>query len=141
MRPVSRSRDQGGATSSGSRANLPASTAQAEKKRGDVVLIQGVSEDGEALAVLRAREDRLEAGIVRSVKEGELGQGELVRLKPRPESPLICDVEVQLPENALNARGGSDVHHGPAQVATQSYRDNWDAIWKKPASKKSSLPN
>lgn len=111
------------------------------KKKNDVVLIQGISEDGEALAVLRAREDRVEAGIVRTVKEGELGQGELVRLKPRPESPLVCDVEVQLPENALNARGGSDAHHGPAQVATQTYRDNWDAIWKKPAGKKSSLPN
>jgi hypothetical protein len=78
---------------------------------------------------------------VRSVKEGELGQGELVRLKPRADSPLVCDVEVQMPPNALNARGGSDTHHGPAQVATRTYRDNWDAIWKKPAGKKTSLPN
>jgi hypothetical protein len=116
--------------------------ARSEKQRGDVVLIQGISADGEALAVLRARENRLEAGIVRSVKEGEVGQGELVKLKPRPESPFVCDVEVQVPEGALNARGGSDTHHGPAQVATRTYRDNWDAIWKKPASsKKSSLPN
>ncbi|MFT3923670.1 MAG: hypothetical protein QM778_14155 [Myxococcales bacterium] len=118
----------------------PTRRDKAEKKRGDVVLIQGISEDGEALAVLRAREDRVEAGIVRCVKEGDIGQGELVRLKPRPESPLVCDVEVQLPENALNARGGSDAHHGPAQVATRTYRDNWDAIWNKPG-KKNQLPN
>jgi len=114
---------------------------KADEKRSDVVLIQGISADGEALAVLRAREDRVEAGIVRSVKEGEVGQGELLKLKPRPESPLVCDVEVQVPANTLNARGGSDAHHhGPAQVATRTYRENWDAIWKKPG-KKSSLPN
>src|SRR4051794_32557978 len=105
------------------------------------MLIQGISEDGEALAVLRARDDRVEAGIVRSVKEGELGQGELVKLKPRPETPLVCDVEVQVPENAVNSKGVSDVHHGPAQVATRTYRANWDNIWKKPSGKKSSLPN
>ncbi len=124
-----------------SKAKAAESKPKGDRKRRDVVLIQGISEDGEALAVLRAREDRLEAGVVRAVREGELGQGELIKLKPRPESPLVCDVEVQLPEGALNARGGSDSHHGPAQVATRSYRANWDAIWKKPSSKKSSLPN
>jgi hypothetical protein len=113
------------------------------KPKQDVVLIQGISDDGEALAVLRAREDRLEAGIVRAVKQGELGKGELLRLKPRPESPLVCDVEVEVPERALNAKGGSDgaSHHGPAQVATPSYRANWDAIWKKSDGGKKSLPN
>ncbi len=100
------------------------------------MLIQGVSEDGESLAVLRAREDRLEAGIVRAVKEGEPPtSGELLKLTPRPESPLVCDVETQVPAGLINASGGSDrktSHHGPAQVASPSYRNNWDRIWNRP---------
>lgn len=119
----------------------------APEKREDVVLIQGVSESGDALAVLRARNDRVEAGIVRAVKEGEPVQGELLKLKPRDGNPLLCDVEVQVPGGTLNAPGGSDAkpsHGGPAQVASDSYRANWDAIWKKPsplARGKKSLPN
>ena len=46
-----------------------------ESKSSDVVLIHGVSEDGESLAVLRARADRVEAGVLRAVKGGELAQG------------------------------------------------------------------
>lgn len=105
-----------------------------------MVIIRGVSEDGESLAVLRARQDRVEAGIVRPVKEGELPTGELVTLSPRPEAPWVCDVETQLPAGVINARGGSDGkrdHHGPAQIATPNYRNNWDRIW----SPRKSQPN
>ncbi len=114
------------------------------------MLIHGVSADGDSLAVLRAREDRVEAGIVRAVKEGEVGQGEIVRLTPRPECPLVCDVQVELPQSAVNAKGGSEragaqahgkTSHGPAQVATASYRQNWDAIWSGSAGAKKALPN
>ena len=102
------------------------------------MLIRGVSEDGESLAVLRAREDRVELGIVRKVKDGQPITGELVRLTPRADSPLICDVEVEFtpPAAAPSHKLG---HGGPAQVATPSYRQNWDAIWSKP--KGSSAPN
>lgn len=118
-----------------------------EKPAEDVVLIRGVSEDGNALAVLRARQNRVEAGIVRGLREGEPVTGELVRLKPRPDCPLLCDVEVELPAGTVNAGGGSDrpaprklSHGGPPQVATAKYRDNWDAIWNKSGTKKA-LPN
>jgi hypothetical protein len=113
------------------------------------VLIHGVSEDGESFAVLRARDDRLEAGVMRKVKDGEPLHGELLRLTPRPESPLVCDVEVQYaPPSQVAAThdGAADVqqarkltHGGPAQVATSSYRANWDAIWSKPV--KANQPN
>lgn len=101
------------------------------------------------MAVLRAREDRVEAGVVRAVKEGEPPQGELVKLTPRPEFPLLCDVKVEVPEGTINAAGSADrapartPHNGPAQVATDTYRANWDAIWSKQpkAGKKTSLPN
>lgn len=119
------------------------------KKRRDAILIHGVSEDGESMAVLRAREDRLEAGVVRTVKPGQPLEGELLKLTPRPEFPLVCDVEVEVPAGAINALGGSDRGAAardedgarregrgrPAQVATENYRENWDAIWRKPGKK------
>lgn len=110
------------------------------------MLIHGVSEDGENFAVLRAREDRLEAGIVRKVKDGEPLHGELLRLTPRPESPLLCDVQVEYagppaaPPEGGEPPVGKLSHGGPAQVATPSYRANWDAIWSRSTSKKSA-PN
>lgn len=112
------------------------------KKSKDAILIHGVSQDGETMAVLRAREDRVEAGVLRAVKEGEpVGSGEVLKLTPRPEFPLLCDVEVQVPAGAINATGGSDgaaresTRGRPAQVATDTYRENWDAIWRKPSKK------
>jgi len=105
----------------------------------DVVLVHGVSEDGKSLAVLRARNNTLEAGVVRPLVEGEPIAGEVVRLKPRAEFPVVCDVEVTVPRAALAPQRGEGSagepgqrRHGPAQVATASYRDNWDAIWHKP---------
>lgn len=120
----------------------PSSETGSQSK--DAVLIHGVSEDGETMAVLRAREDRVEAGILRSVKEGTPVVGELLKLTPRPEFPLLCDVEVEVPAGTINAAGGSDGDRQrprqaslgrPAQVATASYRENWDAIWRKPTKK------
>ena len=112
------------------------------KRKTDRVLIQGISESGDAMAVLRAREDRIEAGIVRPVKEGTPVEGELLRLRPHKDYPLLCDVDVELPAGTVNATGASEhktSHNGPAQVATDSYRENWDAIWKKKPSKKQLL--
>ena len=116
-------------------------TAPAESKGGDTLLIRGISEDGQALSVLRARNDVVEAGVVRPLKEGEALSGEVVRLKPRPEFPLVCDVEVELPSRLPATAASSDrlSHGGPAQVATDAYRANWDAIWNKP--KKPEKPN
>jgi hypothetical protein len=125
----------------GDKLKLKTKAGAGEKKRRDAILIQGVSEDGECMAVLRAREDRLEAGILRTVKPGKPVEGELLKLTPRPEFPLVCDVEVELPAGTINAVGGSDRAPGaegrgrPAQVATESYRENWDAIWRKPGKK------
>jgi hypothetical protein len=108
-------------------------SASAESKASDTLLIHGVSDDGQALAVLRAREDRIEAGVVRPLKEGEPVMGEVVRLKPRPEMPLVCDVEVTLPSPVPKRAAPAKLSHGgPAQVATPRYRENWDAIWAKP---------
>jgi hypothetical protein len=57
----------------------------------DVALIHGRTADGEGLRILRQREERLELGEVRPLKEGRPIQGEVVSLKPRPNFPLLCD--------------------------------------------------
>jgi hypothetical protein len=119
----------------------------------DLALIHGVTEDGEGLRVIRRRGEILEAGAVRPLREGKPIQGELVKLRPRPEFPLLCDVDVELPMRALASGGSSErrgepatapvsepiepassqarerAGRGPAQVASALYRQNWDAIW------------
>lgn len=125
------------------RRTKPEVPADKPQEGRDVAFIHGVSPAGDELAVVRVREDRVEAGVVRALKEGEPLEGEVVRLKPRPEMPFVCDVEVEVPRGVVNARGGSERSgrsHGPAQVATPRYRANWDAIWNKPKGKEP-LPN
>ena len=107
----------------------------------DVALIHGVTPDGEGFNILRARGDRLELGAVRPLREGAPITGEVVTLRPRPSFPALCDVETHFkpaepasdrqdpPPSAVVQRTG------PAQVATDEYRRNWDAIWNRPASK------
>lgn len=90
----------------------------------DVALLYARTEDGDGYRMLRAREGKLEAGEVRPLKEGKpLHGSELVKLKPREKAPWLCDVETmgELPT------GRSD--SGPAQVATDAYRQNWERIF------------
>ena len=68
------------------------------------------------------------AGAVRPLVQGQSIHGEVVRLKPRPELPRVCDVEV---ECAAPAVPGGD-RKGPAQVATDVYRQNWETIFERP---------
>ncbi|MET0287264.1 MAG: hypothetical protein ABW352_22455 [Polyangiales bacterium] len=114
---------------SGGKPRKPGKTTSKKKTSEDKLLIHGVSEDGEKLSVLRARGDRVEAGIVSKVKDGEPLHGELVKLTPHADFPLLCDVDVELA--APNAGAPKLSHGGPAQVATPSYRANWDAIFQK----------
>lgn len=84
--------------------------------------------------MLRAREQGLEVGEVRPLQEGKPLTGEIVKLKPRPGQPRICDVETQLSQGELDqARGVTQrrlPHPGPPRVATEAYRTNWDAIYR-----------
>jgi hypothetical protein len=93
-----------------------------EPKQPDVVLLQGPTDDGEGIRVVRAREDRLETGEVRPLKEGRpLTSGEVVKLAPRESSPRVCDVEVLAKVSEALGR--------PAQVATSAYRESWERIF------------
>jgi len=114
-------------------------SAAAASPAPDVALIHGVTPDGAGLQILRARENRLEVGAIRPLREGAPITGEVVTLRPRPNFPALCDVETHFkPAAAPNDRQESPTalaHAGPAQVATDEYRRNWDAIWSRSADK------
>jgi hypothetical protein len=111
--------------------------AESETPAQDVVLLGGPTEDGEGIQVLRAREERLEAGEVRPMKDGQpLVGGEVVKLVPRGERSRVCDVEVLAKVSPSAGAGGKTSHAGPAQVATEEYRTSWERIFgaaEKPA--------
>lgn len=114
------------------------------KQTADVVLVHGVTEDRQGLKVIRARESGIEVGEVRPLKEGQPLNQDVVKLTPRPEAPYLCDVKTEFSaEEAAAARTNrgefatrdeankkpQPSQKGPAQVATNTYRDNWDVIW------------
>jgi hypothetical protein len=99
----------------------------------DVVFAVGPTETGDGIRVIRNRDESLEIGEMRSTKEGQAIVGELVRLKPRDEHERLFDVEVLVPSSE-----GAAARSGPAQVATEAYRANWDTIF---ASKKPDVLN
>ena len=121
----------------------PAGTAPAgatdEAKGGaeDVVLLGDRTADGKGVDVLRLRRGQMEIGAVRPVEEGKPLSGEVVKLHPREGSPRICDVEVQLSDKELRSLSPGTGRGGPPQVASASYRKNWDAIWKRRRREKS----
>jgi len=95
----------------------------------DIALIHGKTADGEGLRIIRRRDDRIELGAVRPLKEGAPIVGEVVTLTPRQESPLLCDVKVQYSAPGTRNDVAESPRHGPAQIATDRYRENWDRIW------------
>lgn len=113
----------------------PPATAAATSSSEDVALVYGVSDDGGGLDIIRRRQGRFEAGTVRPLEEGKPIQGEVVRLKPRKQSPLVCDVESEFSPELTRPSTST----GPAQVATDQYRKNWDAIYNKGGRKPSLL--
>jgi hypothetical protein len=109
----------------------------------DVALVHHVAPDG-AVHIIRRRGDQLEAGALQPLREGQPIQGEVLSLRPRENFPMLCDVDVlYTPPVAATAAakpGPTESprlarRKGPAQVATDDYRDNWDSIWatKKPS--------
>jgi hypothetical protein len=97
--------------------------ASAGQKQQDVVLIYGRSEDGKSYDVLRQRGDAIQTGSMRPLDQGKPIYGEVVRLQPREDSPVLFDVEVQHDLRPSTGR--------PAKVATKQYRKGWESIWEK----------
>jgi hypothetical protein len=106
---------------------------RASEPNTDVAIVCGVSDDGQGLDIIRKRGERIETGTVRRLEQGKPIHGEVVRLRPRDKFPMICDVEVEVPGRA--PEHAPALTSGPAQVATETYRKNWDAIYgRKPGS-------
>jgi hypothetical protein len=90
----------------------------------DVAAVCGKDEHG--LHILRRREEGgpIEAGLVRPLEDGKPITGEVISMRQRDDVPFLFDVTTELPNSAAEAPA-----KGPAQVATNSYREGWDAIW------------
>jgi hypothetical protein len=98
--------------------------------------VHRVTPDG-TVHVIRRRGDQLEAGALQPLREGAPIQGEVLSLRPRENCPLLCDVDVLYTPPAVAkpaapaAAARPARRKGPAQVATDEYRDNWDSIWSR----------
>jgi hypothetical protein len=124
-------------------ARAPGDSASDSAKVPDVALVHQVDSDG-SVHVIRRRGDHLEAGALQPLREGAPIRGEVVALKPRKSFPALCDVEVlyQPPAQPAAASeevprasaGASPPRKGPAQIATDRYRTNWDSIWSRKGS-------
>jgi hypothetical protein len=110
-------------------------SAKRKRKPRDLAILQGPTEDGKGARVLRLKDGALSAGEIRPAREGEPIAGrELVRLKPLSEDAAVCEVEVlhapagDAPAPSLPG-DGAKAGPGPAQVATDTYRKNWSAVF------------
>jgi hypothetical protein len=111
----------------------PEASVETAPPSRDVALVHRVTADG-AVHVIRRRGDTLEAGALKPLVEGAPIHGEVVSLRPRENCPALCDVDVLYtpPAEAKPAETKPQRptrRKGPAQVATDVYRDNWDSIW------------
>lgn len=111
----------------------------------DVVFVHGPTEHG--VQITRLRDEQLEAGELRPLKEGQPVVGEIVKLSQRQESDRLFDVEVLA--KGPNVGGPSAPsprapqqplgHKGPPRVATDRFRSNWEQVFA--SRKKGDLPS
>lgn len=119
----------------------------------DVVFVQGPTEDGKALSIVRVAEDKVSVGELREMKEGQPIHGEVVKLSRRPEHERLYDVEVLHAAHGarpteLSGRKDADrdtqpaeanslaiTRKGPSKVASDAYRSGWDLVFGQRASK------
>jgi hypothetical protein len=113
------------------------SDAVAKDKPTDVVLLGPPTADGGGVHVIRARDEKVETGELRALQEGRPITGEVVTLSPREGNPRVCDVtdSYRAPSPVEAARAAP--HKGPANVATDAYRDGWEEVFGR---KRSSAP-
>jgi hypothetical protein len=96
------------------------------REKDDTLFVYGKNDA--AYSVLRKRGESVELGALREVEEGKPLHGELVKLSRRSEHPLLFDVNV-LHDSAPKLSERS----GPAQVATDAYREGWEIIFGQPS--------
>jgi hypothetical protein len=112
-------------------------SSEAPPPKQDVLFVHSPADQGEGFRVIRKREDTIELGEIRPVQEGRPIHGDLVKLKPRKEHDQLFDVEVLATREEMQPSALG--HAGPAQVASDAYRTNWEAIFG--ANEEPELPN
>ena len=110
-------------------ANDDEKSTPAGGNKTDVVLLGPPTADGSGVHVLRARDERIEAGELRNLEEGRPVTGEVLSLAPRKDNPRICDVKDSYSASSGAVASLPPKVKGPAQVATQAYRDNWEEVF------------
>ena len=98
---------------------------------GDVAIAVGKDENGIHILRRRGEDATVEAGVVQPLAEGRPIQGEVISMRQRSDLPFVFDVKTELADPSAEAPGseGRATSAGPSQVANDSYRKGWDAIW------------
>ncbi|MCL2723158.1 MAG: hypothetical protein FWD69_01855 [Polyangiaceae bacterium] len=117
--------DDGKSSNGDSSAPSKPESSKPSKPSEDVVVLGPPTSDGQGVHVLRARNEQLEAGELRTLRDGQPIVGEILSLEPRKDQPRVCDVRESWPAT----RQASPSHKGPARVATTAYRAGWDEIF------------
>lgn len=120
-----------------------------ERDDDDVVLLHSPTETGDGIRVVRKRQDTIELGELRPMREGQPIHGDVVRLTPREDHALLFDCEVVVPSQARSEpletkpspapaappperrEPAKLSHKGPPRVTSDAYRGGWDAIFGK----------
>lgn len=134
------------------------SEADDSGRKSDVVLLHSPTESGDGIRVLRKRDDAIEVGELRPMRQGQPIHGDVVRLTQRKEHTMLYDCEVvlaakkpkELAAKSEGGGGGGDEsgdddadtsgaagasaasaggHKGPARVTSEAYRGGWEAIF------------
>jgi hypothetical protein len=101
------------------------SNTRRAKPLRDVAAVWGKDERGLHILRRRSEDAPVEVGIVQPLVEGQPITGEVISMRRRDDVPILFDVKTELPPPGKPAAAAG----GPAQVATESYRRGWDAIW------------
>ena len=108
----------------------PVATETVEPPSGDKALVLGkVGDKGFAIVRKRSDDAPLEAGVVRPMREGEPIHGELVSLTRATDEAPVFDVKVHYDGRPKPTTDTASTRKGPARVASEAFRDGWDAVF------------
>lgn len=128
-RPITAAADppagKGAGESTGESSGESSEKPSSSEGTPDLLYVHSRCEAGEGFNVVRQRQDRVEIGELREVREGKPVMGEVVRLSQREGQERLFDVEVLYDGTKPALRRGA----GPARISSNAYRDNWDTIF------------
>jgi hypothetical protein len=105
-------------------ANASGADAKPAPPERDMVFVHSRSADGAGFQVLRSRSGHVELGELRGLRQGQAIAGEVVRLQATEEHTNLFEVET-----LLEAPAAARALSGPAQVSSDAYRRQWEAIF------------